>query len=250
MRLVFVGAHPDDETYASGIIAKHVANGGEATIVVATRGGKGHWMIPSDELCRLRTGEMENAAKTLGADLVWLDYEDASVPAGDELRDTLVDVYRRLKPDIVITFHPLVWRDDHRRVGLAASDATLKASLPLNRTNNPYHRPEPEVYFFGEPMIPIEPDAYVDVTDMMEMKHKAFISHASQWTSWEIDGPSEPNHVEKVWTRFRERFAANGAKCGVRYAEAFIAREKTRTILSTFTWLRSSVLTESSDIGG
>jgi LmbE family N-acetylglucosaminyl deacetylase len=53
MHLVFVGAHPDDETYASGIIAKHVANRGRATIVVATRGGKGHWMIPSDELCEL-----------------------------------------------------------------------------------------------------------------------------------------------------------------------------------------------------
>ena len=230
MHLVFVGAHPDDETYASGTIAKHVANGGKATIVVATRGGKGHWKILSEELCILRTGEMENAAKTLGTDLVWLDYEDASVPVGDELRDTIVNVYRRLKPDIVITFHPLVWRDDHRRVGLAASDATLKASLPLYRTNHPYHRPEPDVYFFGEPMIPIEPDTYVDVTEMMEMKHKAFISHASQWTSWEIDGPSEPDHVEKVWTRFSERFAANGAKCGVRYAEAFIGREKTRRI--------------------
>jgi hypothetical protein len=30
MHLVFVGAHPDDETYASGTIAKHIANGAEA----------------------------------------------------------------------------------------------------------------------------------------------------------------------------------------------------------------------------
>lgn len=228
MHLVFVGAHPDDETYTSGTIAKHVAAGGKATIVVATRGGKGHWGIPSEELCELRTREMEAAAKTLGADLLWLDYEDASVPTGDELRETLVDVYRRLKPDIVITFHPLVWRDDHRRVGLAASDATLTASLPLHRTAYPYHRPEPEVYFFGETMTPIEPDSFVDVTEQMETKHRAFLCHASQWVSWEIDGPPDPDHAEKVWNRFRERFAANGSRCGAGYVEAFIGREKMR----------------------
>jgi LmbE family N-acetylglucosaminyl deacetylase len=228
MHLVFVGAHPDDETYASGTIAKHIAGGGKTTIVVATRGDKGHWKIPSGELCKIRTKEMEAAASALGAGLVWLDYEDASVPAGDELRETLVDVYRRIKPDIVITFHPLVWRDDHRRVGLAASDATLKASLPLHETAYPYLRPEPEVYFFGEPMIPVAPDAYVDVTEQMEVKHKAFLCHASQWTSWEIDGPPDLIHTEKMWGRFKTRFAANGARCGVAYAEAFIERGKTR----------------------
>jgi LmbE family N-acetylglucosaminyl deacetylase len=228
MHLTFVGAHPDYETYASGTIAKHVAGGGKATIVVATRGGRGHWKIPPDELRKLRTSEMEKAAKILKADLVWLDYEDASVPAGDELRETLVDVFRRLKPDIVITFHPLVWRDDHRRVGLAASDATLKASLPLHVTAQPYHRPEPEVYFFGETMAPIEPDAYVDVTTQMETKHRAFPSHASQWASWEIDETFDPDHAEKVWTRFMDRFAANGIRSKVNYAEAFIGRERTR----------------------
>ncbi len=228
MHLVFVGAHPDDETYASGTIARHIAGGGKATLVIATRGDKGHWKIPSAELVKIRTKEMEAAAKTLGAGLVWLDYEDASVPAGDELRETLVDVYRKLKPDTVITFHPLVWPDDHRRVGLAASDATLKASLPLHETAYPYHRPEPEVYFFGEPMAAITPNAYVDVTTQMDVKHRTFLCHVSQWASWEIDGPVDPDHAEKVWERFRARFAANGAVCDVAYAEAFIGREKNR----------------------
>jgi LmbE family N-acetylglucosaminyl deacetylase len=228
MHLVFIGAHPDDEIYASGTIARHVADGGNATIVVATRGGKGHWKMPPEELSKLRTREMEKAAKILGASLVWLEYEGASVPTGDELRETLVDIYRRLKPDIVITFHPLVWWDDHRHVGLAASDATLKASLPLNKTVYPYYRLKPEVYFFGETMAPIEPDAFVDVTTQMETKHRAFLCHASQWTSWEIDGPPNPDNAEKVWARFTERFTINGAGYNVGYAEAFVGRERIR----------------------
>ena len=161
MHLVFIGAHPDDETFASGTIAKYVAKGHKATIVHVTRGGKGHWDIPSIELEKLRTKEMQEAAKVLGADVRFLDYEDASVPDGDELREALVDVYRELKPDIVLTFHPLVWRDDHRRVGKAASDASLKASLPLHKTDFPAHRPEPEIFFFGSPMTKQEPDVYI-----------------------------------------------------------------------------------------
>jgi len=50
MHLVLMGAHPDDETFASGTIAKYVDRGHRATIVHATKGGKGHWEIPTDEL--------------------------------------------------------------------------------------------------------------------------------------------------------------------------------------------------------
>jgi LmbE family N-acetylglucosaminyl deacetylase len=54
LHLVFVGAHPDDETSAGGTIAKYVDLGHEATIVVATRGGRGHWSTPPEELERVR----------------------------------------------------------------------------------------------------------------------------------------------------------------------------------------------------
>lgn len=87
MHLVFIGAHPDDETSAGGTIAKYVDRGHKATIVVATRGGRGHWKTPSEELERIRTGEMEGAAEVLGADVVFLDHKDADVPAGDALRE-------------------------------------------------------------------------------------------------------------------------------------------------------------------
>ena len=70
MHLVFIGAHPDDETSAGGTIAKYVDRGHKATIVVTTRGGRGHWKIPSEELERIRTGEMEGAAEVLGLSLI------------------------------------------------------------------------------------------------------------------------------------------------------------------------------------
>lgn len=224
MHLLFVGAHPDDETFASGTIAKYVSNGHKATIVQATRGGKGHWDIPTPELEAIRTKEMQEAAKILGAEVWFLDYSDASVPDGDELRESLVEVYRELKPDIVLTFHPLVWRDDHRRVGQAASDAGLKASLPLHETVFPAHRPEPEMFFFGSPMIKQEPDVYIDVTDYMDVKIESFRKHVSQWQDWGKPADEQGDYLERILDWYTHKFREYGRKCGVRYAEAYISK--------------------------
>ena len=109
-----------------------------------------------------------------------------------------MDVVRQLKPDVVITFHPLVWRDDHRRVGLAAADTCFKACLPLVETDHPAHRPIPAIYFIGRPMVPVQPDVYVDVTDYMEAKIEALKRHESQWVKWEIDDDGSTIPLEEV----------------------------------------------------
>ncbi|MBT3284361.1 PIG-L family deacetylase [Candidatus Bathyarchaeota archaeon] len=224
MHLLLMGAHPDDETFASGTLAKYVDRGHRATIVHATRGGKGHWDIPSYELRQIRTGEMTKAAKILGAEVMFLEFEDASVPQGDTLREAFVDVYRKLKPDVVLSFHPLVGRDDHRRVGEAASDASLKSSLPLHVTDLPSHRPEPCIYFFGTPISGQEPDTYIDITDYMDVKIKSFRQHASQWQEWGKTPVDQGDFTERLIERYTHRFRELGRKAGVGYAEAFISR--------------------------
>jgi len=224
LHIVLVGAHPDDESSASGTIAKHVDRGHKATIVVATRGGRGHWDIEPEELMRIRSEEMRRAADILGADVLFMNYPDAYIPGGDKLREELVDVVRRLKPDVLLTFHPLVWRDDHRRVGLASSDACLKASLPLHVTGYPAHRPAPEVYFFGKPMTPIHPDVYVDVTDYMDVKVEAFRQHVSQWQRWGAPPEEQEGYLDELTQRYVERFRQLGREAGVGCAEAFISK--------------------------
>jgi N-acetylglucosamine malate deacetylase 1 len=224
MHLVFIGAHPDDETFASGTIAKYVSRGHKATIVQATRGGKGHWEMPTDELRVIREKEMAKAAKILGADVKFLDFEDSNIPQGDVLREAFVEVYRELKPDIVLTFHPLVQRDDHRRVGEAASDASLKASLPLHLTGYPAHRSEPDIYFYGAPITGQEPDTYIDITDYMPQKIESFRQHVSQWQEWGKPPEEQGDFMERIVERYSHRFREFGRKAGVGYAEAFISK--------------------------
>jgi len=234
VHLVFIGAHPDDEASAGGTIAKYVAHGHRATIVVATRGGRGHWKMPSEELERVRTEEMKRAAEIIGAEVVFLDYKDADIPAGDALKEELVDVVRELSPDIVITFHPLVWRDDHRRVGLAATDACFKACLPLVETKHPAHRPVPDIYFIGTPMLPVQPDIYIDITDYIDVKIESLRQHASQWVKWEIDDDDSTAPLEEVIERVRHRARQLGLESGVWYAEAFISQHGKKRALDLF----------------
>jgi hypothetical protein len=119
-------------------------------------------------------------------------------------------------------------------VGLASSDATLKASLPLHKTDFPEHRPEPEIFFFGSPMIPIESKVYIDISDFMDIKIKAFKQHKSQWMKW---GSSESEHEDyfiKVKNRFIHRFRQYGLESGVKYAECFISRNRIKHVYDLF----------------
>lgn len=71
MHIVLAGARPD-ESFASGTIAKHVDRGHRATIVVATRGGRGHWNMEPEKLMRTRSEEMRREAEILGTDVVFM----------------------------------------------------------------------------------------------------------------------------------------------------------------------------------
>lgn len=219
MHILFVGAHPDDETLCSGTLAQYAQKEHKVTIVMATRGERGHFQISTEELRKIRTKEMENAVKILGAEVRFLNYMDADVPSPVDMKEEFVDVIRELKPDIVITWHPLTWRDDHRNVGQAVVDACFKASLPLIKTKLPYH-PLPRIYLIGDVMFPSKPEVYVDITEVLNLKVEAAKQHKSQmeqWLPWHA-GKEKP---EEPYRRFEEQARKLGIAAGVKYAEAF-----------------------------
>src|SRR5580692_12948243 len=78
--LLFLLAHPDDETFiAGGTIAKYAAAGVEIGVVCATRGERGKTgdICSRDDLARVREAEVRDAAQILGIRRVdILSYED------------------------------------------------------------------------------------------------------------------------------------------------------------------------------
>ena len=112
--LLFCFAHPDDESFSgAGTAMRYAAAGARTVLVTATLGQQGKCGDPPvctpEELPRVREGELREAAEIIGFDeLHLLGYEDkrlADAP-DDVIRRSLVEIIRRLRPQVVLTFDP------------------------------------------------------------------------------------------------------------------------------------------------
>jgi LmbE family N-acetylglucosaminyl deacetylase len=143
--LLFVGAHPDDETFGiGGTLAQYSAAGVRVYYACATRGEAGaaepQFMKGYASVGDMRWAELECAARVLGmAGVIHLGYRDSGMAGSEEnkhpdslvmappeeVAGRIVKIIRNLKPDVVITHdaaggygHP-----DH----IAVHHATVKA---------------------------------------------------------------------------------------------------------------------------
>jgi LmbE family N-acetylglucosaminyl deacetylase len=150
-----------------------------------------------DELRRLRESEQRAAAAVVGVDDIrFLGHADGRVEASLPLRRDLSRVIREVRPDLVLSQSgDRVWdrmyysHPDH----LAVGEATACAVYPDAR--NPWAHPE----LLAEGHEPhavermwvsgLEPNVYVDITDVFDRKIAALRSHTSQVSSrTELDG--------------------------------------------------------------
>jgi LmbE family N-acetylglucosaminyl deacetylase len=133
-RLLFVLAHPDDESMGNGtLIVRAVAMGAEVHLVCATRGGAGWNDRPPgrrrEELPDIRGEELAEAAEALGLAGVELwDYPDGGVARCDqeEITARIGEVVERLDPAVVVGWGPDggYGHPDHIAVG-ACTDRVL-----------------------------------------------------------------------------------------------------------------------------
>ena len=136
--LLFIFAHPDDESFSgAGTAMACAADGVRSVLVTATRGERGSLGDPPlctrDELGRVREQELREAAAIIGFDEVHLlDYVDKELSAApaDEIRRSLVSLIRRTRPAVVLTFDPngMNAHPDHIAISRFASDAIAAAA--------------------------------------------------------------------------------------------------------------------------
>lgn len=154
--LLTVHAHPDDEaSKGAGTVAKYAAQGVRTVLVCCTGGEAGDILNPAMErpevrenLARVRLEELRGATGIIGYDeLVLLGYKDSGMPGEpsnddpacfaqadlEEAVGRLVEVIRRVRPQVVVTYlddqqgyrHP-----DHLRVHEISVPAFEKAGDP------------------------------------------------------------------------------------------------------------------------
>ncbi|MCS7145721.1 MAG: PIG-L family deacetylase [Nitrososphaerota archaeon] len=207
--------HPDDtEIAAGGTVAKLASRGVKVVYVTVTDGGAGTMdpSMPWEELVRIRKREQEEAAKTLGvSELVWLNFRDSELRPTLELRNRLITVIRRYKPDVILTVDPWLPYEahpDHIAVGLAASEAFFFSNLAgVNRSDLEMglepHTTRYIAYYWTR-----TPNHYVDISDLIEVKRRAMSMHKSQFTE----------EIVELLVRYSELL---GLRVGYKYAEAF-----------------------------
>lgn len=160
LRLLFIAAHPDDESLGcGGSLAKYAAEGIETHLVTATRGERG-WFGDEREnpgleaLGKLRAAELRAATARLGVhSLSFLDYVDGELDEADSIAATNQIAYhlRRVRPHVVVTFDPTgaYGHPDHIAICqltaaaiIAAADCTVDVpgDLPPHRVPKFYYR--------------------------------------------------------------------------------------------------------------
>ena len=168
--ILAIAAHPGDGMFTMGAaVAQHIANGGTGTFLSLSLGEKGHNTIPTDEYGQMQQHAMEQAAATVGAEAVFLDYPDAEIPFSEESSLTVCDEIRRLKPSIVITHWEGSWHKDHVNCYQIVQYAQFYAGLKTLVRDFPPHYAGQLYYAENwEDMDDFRQDTYVDISGVYD----------------------------------------------------------------------------------
>jgi len=217
MRVLAIGAHPDDvEALCGGTLAKCAARGDRITIMIATNGNVGSSTLSREAIAAVRKKEAMNAAALIGADLIWMGYDDEFLFHDRQTRLAFINAIRKANPDFMFVTSPNDYHPDHRICGEIAVDCRIPVTVPLIETEYPPMSKVPHVFLMDTVgSIGFEPDVYVDITDTYELRGRMLKCHESQ-EAW-LQFVYGMDFVE-----FLTRPAAmRGMAIGVKYAEAF-----------------------------
>ena len=155
MKILFVFAHPDDESFSSGgTIAKLAKSGEKVVLVTATKGEAGEVGNPpictKENLGKTREKELKSAGKILGISRVlFLDFIDATLKDHiSNLKKQIFSIFAKENPDIVVTFdrHGGSNHPDHKAISNAATSAFEKYMDSSEKHVSLYHTAVPRSY--------------------------------------------------------------------------------------------------------
>jgi bacillithiol biosynthesis deacetylase BshB1 len=227
-----IGAHPDDvELGCGGTLALLARQGRRVGIVHLTRGERGTRGTAAE-----RRREAEAAAAALGAaELAFLDCGDGALRTGEAEEDALIELLRRLRPEVVLGPTPEDRHPDHGRAHRLVAAACYYAGLAARGPRLPEgpHRPA-AVYSYMQ-HDPFPPSLIVDVTAAWEAKLAALSAYRTQLyqAGAESDtaaaagagaAPVTKVATREFWQMIEGRARHFGALVGAELGEPFWAR--------------------------
>ena len=247
MKVLIIGAHPDDcEISAGGSAALWRKRGDDVRFVSVTDGRSGHffdeYITDRQLLIDRRLAESEAAANVIGASWANLGAPDGELYVTPEMTEAVVREIRAFQPDLVLTNRQVDYHRDHRYTAQLVLDATFMLTVPLLYPDCPALKKMPVfAYWYDDfkEIVPFRPDVVVSVDEVLDEKDRLGAAHESQVFEWlvynqgKVDQmPTDPTEriawVRSAWTeprgkRFRaacEKLLGHSLDCG-QYVEAF-----------------------------
>ncbi|MCR8726376.1 PIG-L deacetylase family protein [Frigidibacter sp. ROC022] len=219
MNILAIGAHPDDiEVQCAGTLARYAAAGHKVFMAVATNGNVGSPTLSREEIANVRHAEQQASCAIIGAELIWMDFDDEWLMNDRPTRTRFIDAIRQADPDVMFIHGPTDYHPDHRISGQVAEDARIPASVRLVETALPHISKIPHVFYMDNPAgVGFEPEVYVDTTEVFETKRQMLLCHQSQ-DSWMRAIYGEHTSITDMMT---DNSKARGLAGGYAHAEGF-----------------------------
>ena len=185
MRLLIIGAHPDDaEFHAGGLAHQFRSMDRVVKMISVTDGGAGHHRLQPDELRKVRIAESTAAASVIGATYEVWEFPDGWAEPSLKMREQIIREIRSFLPDLILTHRTCDYHPDHRAVGQAVQDASYMMTVPLVVPEIPIVEKEPVVAYMTDHFTrpnPQRADVVVNIKNSFAIIVEMLMQHHSQF---------------------------------------------------------------------
>jgi bacillithiol biosynthesis deacetylase BshB1 len=224
--ILAVGAHPDDvEMFMGGTLLKMKAMGRKTAVCDLTRGEAGTYGTPET-----REAELREATRMLNLDArIVLDIPDGGVRNTGENRLKVIEVIRKLRPELVFSFADRPMRHpDHFHCGRLVQESCYLAGLRKIETASPAYRP---AGFIGFPELIFDcPGFVIDITEFFEKRQEIIRCFDTQVIAPGGDDSQTKTFIRsnRFWEIQEARAGMAGAFINVKYGEPFYSDKPPR----------------------
>lgn len=188
LRIIMIGAHPDDcDQDGGGTAILFSKMGHEVKFVSVTNGDAGHQTMKGAALAKRRLAEAQEAGKRFGVKYDVLGNHDGQLLPTLEVRLQVIKKIREWNADIVIAPRPNDYHPDHRYTGVLVQDAAYMVAVPNVAPEVPALTKNPVFLYFQDGFQrpnPFRPDIAIDISNVFVQKIHAMDAHTSQMYEW------------------------------------------------------------------
>jgi LmbE family N-acetylglucosaminyl deacetylase len=188
LRILIIGAHPDDaDIKAGGTAAKWCSQGHVVRLVSQTNWQAGHQTMYGQGLANRRRAEADAAGAVIGATYEVFDHPDGELDDRLEFRHQVIRLIRAFRPDLIVTHRSTDYHPDHRFTGLLVQDASYLITVPAVCPEIPHLPFCPVILYFSDAFSKpcrFQPHVVVDIDDEFDRVVAMLHCHQSQFYEW------------------------------------------------------------------